>query len=220
MNKLFNKLTQILRKQVGINSAVVPFSLGRIYQCVYRNWHHDPKPLILIIGSDAFYTVAINVHYLFGGQQRDLTNFILLMRQSQVVLTGLAMYKVLKYRYPAIPKRAFRKYFTGMLTGKVVSEGISTAVEMNVYQFLADPYVKSLNKTIRPTWLGQQREPQMGKKVLQNVRSQVIQTSYNKQDISKPFANRQQRNIIQYRPDVNPNDAATNQELTNPTTGV
>ena len=220
MNMLFNKLTKILRKQVGINSAVVPFSLGRIYQCVYRNWHHDPKPLILIIGSDAFYTVAINIHYLFAGQQGELTRYILLMRQSQVVLTGLAMYKVLKYRYPAIPKRAFRKYYTGMLTGKVVSEGISTAVEMNVYQFLADPYVKTLNKTIRPNWLGQQREPQMGQKVLQNVRSQVIQTSYNKQDISKPFANRQQRNIVQYRPDVNPNDSSANQDPNNPTAGV
>lgn len=177
--------------------------MGRIYQCYYKNWHHDPRPLLLIVGSDAFYTIGINIHYLAPGQQRDLTNYILMMRQATVVLNGLSIYKVMKYRYPLIVKKAFRKYFTGMLTGKVVSEGISTVPEMNVYQLLAEPFVRTLNKTIRPPILGTKETVQIGQKTLQNVRSQIIQTSYNR-DISKPFANRQQRNIVQYRPEEQP----------------
>jgi len=199
MNKLFGKLVGVLRKQVGINSAIIPFSMGRIYQCYYRNWHHDPRPLVMVVGSDAFYTIGINIHYLAPGQQRDLTNYILLMRQANVVLNGLAIYKVMKYRYPRIVKRAFRKYFTGMLSGKLVSEGISTAPELNVYQLLAEPYVKSLNKMIRPPIIGTSDAVQYGQKKLDNVRSQIIQTSYN-QDISKPFGNRQQSTVVQYRP--------------------
>lgn len=173
--------------------------MGRIYQCYYRNWHHDPRPLVMVVGSDAFYTIGINIHYLAPGQQRDLTNYILLMRQANVVLNGLAIYKVMKYRYPRIVKRAFRKYFTGMLSGKLVSEGISTAPELNVYQLLAEPYVKSLNKMIRPPIIGTSDAVQYGQKKLDNVRSQIIQTSYN-QDISKPFGNRQQSTVVQYRP--------------------
>lgn len=203
MNKLFGKLVGVLRKQVGINSAIVPFSMGRIYQCYYRNWHHDPRPLILIVGSDAFYTIGINIHYLSPGQQTDLTNYILMMRQSNVVLNGLSIYKIMKYRYPRIVKKAFRKYFTGMLTGKLVSEGISTAPELNVYQLLAEPYVKSLNRVIRPPIIGTRDTVQFGQKKMENLRSQIIQTSYN-QDISKPFGNRQQRNIVQYRPEPIP----------------
>ena len=200
MNRLFQKLTSVLRKQVGTNSAIIPFSLGRIYQCYYRNWHHDPRPLVLVIGSDAFYTVGINIHYLAPGQQTDLTNFILMMRQSNTLINGLSIYKVMKYRYPAIPKKAFRKYFTGMLTGKMVSEGISTIPETNVYQLLAEPYIRTLNKTIKPSILGTREVPQMGEKLLQNVRSQIIQTSYG-QNLQKPFSNRQQKNIVQYRPE-------------------
>ena len=50
MNKLFTKLVNTIRKQYGPYSGVVPFSLGRIYQCTYRNWHHDPRPLIFVVG--------------------------------------------------------------------------------------------------------------------------------------------------------------------------
>lgn len=202
MNQLFQKLVGVLRKQVGVNSAIVPFSMGRIYQCIYRNWHHDPRPLIMIVGSDAFYTIGINIHYLSPAQQRDLTNYIMMMRASNVIINGLSIYKVMKYRYPRIVKRAFRKYFTGMLSGKIVSQGLSTAPELAAYQLLAEPYIKSLNKLISPPIFNAPVQPTYGQKKMDNLRSQIIQTSYN-QDISKPFANRQQSTIVQYRqPDV------------------
>ena len=113
MNNLFSALVQVLRKQKPSASNVVPFSAGRIYQCAYRNYHHDPRPLLLVLGSDAFYTVGINVHYL-GGWSNSLQTQIIYFRQSNRVLTGQMVYNTIKTRTPMIPKLGFRKYFTNM----------------------------------------------------------------------------------------------------------
>jgi hypothetical protein len=196
INNLFHKLRQTLSKQYGSNSAIVPFALGRVYQTAYRNYHHDPRPLLFIIGSDAFHTVGINVHYL-GGFAEALTTFIITLRQSQVVLTGLVMYQLLKTRIPMIPKVAFRKYFTAMLRGKLVSEGISTLPEPNILQFLAEPWVRRLNNLIRPKQFSFNKV-RVDDQNTESVRNQVIQTQYYS-DKSRPFADRNNQNIVQYR---------------------
>lgn len=195
MNKLYQKLTSILRKNRGPNSKVVPFALGRIYSCAYKNWHHDPKPLILILGSDAFYTVGINVHYL-AGMERNLLDFIVLMRESKRVLTGLIIYKTLKMRQPAIPRRAFRKYFTSMLRGKLVSEGISTLPEPNIAKFISEPFAKRLNNRIHPPKLSYSKTT-VSSENRQEVRDQISTVQYGP-DRQKPFAN-QSKNVVKYR---------------------
>lgn len=196
MNKLYQKLTSVLRKSKGPNSNVVPFALGRIYSCVYRNWHHDPKPLVLILGSNAFYTVGINIHYL-GGLESSLSRFIITMRNSKRVLTGLIMYKTLKMRQPAIPQRAFRKYFTSMLRGKLVSEGISTLPEPNKALFVNEPFVKRLNNRIHPPKLSFNKTT-ISDENRQEVRDQISTVKYGP-DRQKPFAN-QGKSVVQYRP--------------------
>ena len=115
MNNLFLKLTQVLRKNYGPNAAVVPFAVGRIYQSAYKNWKHDPRPLVLILSSDAFYTTGINIHYL-GTYYSSMITWIMAMRQSNKVLNGLIIYRVLKAQLPGVPKTAFRKYFTSCFT--------------------------------------------------------------------------------------------------------
>lgn len=195
MNKLFNRLVSAIRKQQ--NSSVIPFAVGRIYQCNYRNWKHDPKPLILIIGSDSFYTVGINLHYVsaFYGQ---LENWIIMMRNSQKVLTGKTIYDVLKMRLPMIPRTAYRKYFTSMLRGRLVSSGLYTGPENTVFQFATDPFVRRLNNRIKAMSIGKGSGLQFNNKELDDIRSQINASQYDATG-QQPFANRTQKTVIQYR---------------------
>ena len=85
-NALFRRLNQVLKKNYGPNSNIIPFGIGRVYACAYRNWHHDPKPLLFIIGSDAFYTVGINIHYL-GGISISTYQFHSQLKKKQMLLS-------------------------------------------------------------------------------------------------------------------------------------
>lgn len=191
MNKLYHKLTRVLRKQGGANSSVIPFALGRIYKTRYRNWHNDPRPLVLILGSDAFYTVGINLNYI-PNFQSQMINFIMLMRESKKVLTGYIIYQMIKRRLPVVPRVAFRKYFTSMLRGRLVSEGISTMPEPNVSP-IADPFIRRLQGRIRPRIFSHQKE-QVNNDTVDDVRNQIETTQYG-QDQQKPFSD---RTVVEY----------------------
>lgn len=196
MNKLFSKLTSVLRKQRGANSKVVPFALGRIYACSYKNWHNDPRPLLLIVGSNAFYTVGINIHYL-GSFKGSFTNFIMLMRESKKVLTGKILYDTMKMRIPMVPRLGFRMYFTSMLRGKLVSEGVSTLPEPNMSKFVNDPFIRKLQNRIHPPKLSYNKV-NTTREEMEEIRDQISSVSYNS-DRQKPFANRE-KSVVQYRP--------------------
>lgn len=197
-NALFRKLSTVLRKSFGPNQSVIPFGVGRIYQTHYRNWKHDPKPLLFILGSDAFYTVGINVHYL-GAYQSSLINFINNLRKSQStqLLTGYTLYQLMKRMYPGIPRQGYRKYFTTMLRGKLVSEGISELPENTVKGMIVEPWVRQLNNVIRPKVISYNKRPH-DEQESEYIDRYTIQTAYNR-DRQKPFANRK-GNVVQYRP--------------------
>lgn len=127
----------------------IPFAPGRIYKTIYRNWKHDPKPLVFILSSDAFYTHALNIHYL-GAFQHTMMRMIINMRKSNKPLTGMIMYQFLKMRAPGIPKVSYRKYFTKFLNGKLVSDGVSQIPLPGKALFISEPFVHALNKLIRP----------------------------------------------------------------------
>lgn len=128
---------------------VIPFAPGRIYRCVYTNYNQDPRPLLFVFYSNAFYTHGINIHYL-GAMQRTLMHMIISMRDSGKVLTGAIMYEFLKQRAPAIPHLGYRMYFTKYLRGKLVSDGVSDTPIPGKARFVADPFVKQLENLIRP----------------------------------------------------------------------
>jgi len=197
-NALFRKLSGVLRKSFGPNRGVIPFGVGRIYQTVYRNWKNDPRPLLFILGSDAFYTVGINVHYL-GAYQSSLTNFILNLRRSQstTLLTGYTLYQLMKRMYPGIPRQGYRMYFTPMLNGKLASEGISQLPENTIGNMIAEPWVRRLNNVIRPKVISHNTRKH-DEQESEYIDRYTIQTAYNR-DRQKPFANRK-GNVVQYRP--------------------
>lgn len=195
VNNLFHKLTQVLRRQSGPGARAVPFALGRVYMTGYRNWKHDPRPLLFILGSDAYYTVGINIHYI-GGLNRQLISLIMAMRNSGVPWTGKAMYDFMKSRMPAIPRLAYRKYFTSLLRGKLVSQGVSQLPEPNMVKFVTEPFVRELNRRINPPMFSFGRR-QLDPEQAEQIRNFTIQTQYNQQNQSRPFANR--GTIVQYR---------------------
>lgn len=193
-NPLFHKIANVLKKRQGPMGKVVPFAVGRVYATVYRNWHHDPKPLLFIIGSDNFYTVGINVHYL-GSMQNSLINFIWTLNKTNAVQTSYTIYKLLKSRLPMAPRVAYRKYFTSMLRGRLVSQGISSTPDPNIIKFLQEPWVRRLNALLEPRSISY-KNPQISKAAEESVRDQTIQTRYYR-DKQKPFAN---KTVVQYRP--------------------
>lgn len=136
--------------QAAPDSSVIPFAPGRIYKAIYTNWHHDPKPLIFILSSNAFYTHAINIHYL-GGFSRSMMSIIMDMNRSGKVWSGLAIYQYLKMRAPAIPQLGYRVYFTKFLKGKLVSDGISQNPIPNKARFFAEPFIRELNRMLGKT---------------------------------------------------------------------
>jgi len=195
MNTLFNKLVSVISRKN--QTGVIPFAVGRIYQCRYRNYKHDPMPLILIIGSNSFYTVGINLHYV-AAFYSNIQNWIVMMRNSKKILTGKIIYDVMKMRIPYVPKVAYRKYFTSMLRGKLVSSGLYTGPEVAVAQFVTDPFIRRLNSVINP------KKPapvNLTSPELKGIRSQITQSSYAI-DSSRPFANRTQQNTQTQNPGV------------------
>lgn len=139
-----------LKPNVAPGAAVIPFAPGRIYKCVYTNYKHDPRPLLFIFYSDAFYTHGININYL-AGLQTTMMKMILSMRASGKTLTGAIMYEFMKSRAPGIPQAGYRMYFTRYLRGKLVSDGVSQIPSPNKAMFLMGPFVRQLNNLIRPT---------------------------------------------------------------------
>jgi hypothetical protein len=129
--------------------AAIPFAMGRIYQCIYRNYKHDPRPVIFILSSNAFYTHGINLHYL-GGMTGMLFKIIMDLRRSNRPLTGMIIYKYIKMKAPAIPKLGYRVYFTKYLAGKLVSDGVSQIPMPGKNMFVIEPMVRALNQMIRP----------------------------------------------------------------------
>lgn len=141
---------RILPKFGGTGTNNVPFAMGRVYKCIYRNWHHDPKPLLFILSSDAYYTHGINIHYL-SGLQTTLLRIMVNMKNSKRIFNGMIIYQYFKRFAPGIPKMAYRVYFTKYLFGKLVSDGISnTPSPILAKTFANEPFVFALNKAIRP----------------------------------------------------------------------
>lgn len=151
---ILNKIRKIPRIMAPIRSLLphrfnLPFAPGRIYKCTYKNYHHDPRPLIFILSSDAFHTHAININVLgaFGGM---FMKMIVNMRRSNQPFTGMIMYKYLKMRAPGIPKIGYRVYFTKYLAGRLVSDGVSQIPMPDRDLFVTEPFIRALNQMIKP----------------------------------------------------------------------
>lgn len=138
-----------IRSMIQPKPMTIPFAPGRIYRAIYRNYKHDPRPLIFVLSSDAFHTHAINIHYL-GGSSGLLLNLIVNLKRSNQPMTGMIMYKYMKMRAPSIAKLGYRVYYTKYLAGKLVSDGVSNVPMPNKAMFMLEPFVRALNQQLAP----------------------------------------------------------------------
>ena len=143
------RITRAIPRLLTPAARAIPFAPGRVYKAAYRNYKHDPRPLIFVLSSSAYYTHGINIHYL-GGAQQTMLRLIMDLRKTGQPLTGLIMYRFMKQRYPMIPKLGYRLYFTRFLIGRLVSDGVSQIPLPSKEQFAAEPFVFALNRLIRP----------------------------------------------------------------------
>ena len=161
------KVMPPIRSMIQPKPLTIPFHPGRIYKAIYRNYKHDPRPLLFILSSDAFHTHAINIHYL-GGASGALMNLILNLRRSGQPMTGMLIYKYMKMRAPMIPELGYRVYFTKYLAGKLVSDGVSQVPMPGKALFALDPFVRALNQRIAPRILNKQTMTQADMDMLKN----------------------------------------------------
>ena len=107
----------------------------------------------------------------------------------------------MKMRIPMVPKLAYRKYFTSMLHGKLVSAGLYSGPEPTAFQFAPDPFVKRLNNRVNAfSNMGRSTAAtNFNSKDLNAVREQITASQYNTSG-QQPFANRTQKTVVQYRP--------------------
>jgi len=134
---------------------------GTIYKIgLYRNYKHDPSPLILVMysGNMSFvhksghYTDGINLNYLDNMQKAWLAKAIYTIRKSGQIMNGATLYNFIKINNPTIISKAYRRYHTEMFSSpKMVSAAITN------YDKLCYPYndifIINLNKSIAPSEL-------------------------------------------------------------------
>ena len=109
------------------------FYSGKIYATTYSNWKHDSLPLIWVLYSDSYKTHGINLHYF---PQPLLHQFILFIKKFSQRFDanlepnlGRILYRIIKKYYPHWAKQSYRTYFTNMLNGHLVNEGITAPVQ-------------------------------------------------------------------------------------------
>lgn len=153
MNPLFSRLVNRLRRirfSLSPKSRILTF--GAIYLGPYKNYKHDPTPLIWIQWSDEKYTHGINLHYLDSADRAWFMRTIYLMARGGQRISPRIMYNFLKLRRRNIVRVAYRKYFTNLLDVRLVSPGI-TNLHRLVYTDHNENFIKNFNQTIKPSSL-------------------------------------------------------------------
>jgi hypothetical protein len=195
INKVYNYILDKLRKGPGeapqskaavLQGNPVPFAPGRIYLCRYSNWKHDSHPLLWILGSDYFYTHAININYL-NVWQNTLLRVIMDLRLSNKPLTGWIIYRYLKMKANAIVKMGYRKYFTRYLLGKLVSDGVSQMPTPGKALFVLSSFVRRLNLLIKPRVINKVRmTPDEAERIKREMGVAEVQADQSRRGVVQP----------------------------------
>jgi len=154
-SEAFNFILSKLRNiQYSISGGLRnPLIFGCIYKFYYKNFKHDPNPLVWVQYSDQKYTHAINLNYLDYGDKVWLMRAIYNIKKGAQKIDGFVFYQFLKANRPTIVKKAYRLYFTNMIIGhKLVSEGITD--NRPLVKDFSDQWIQQLNKFIAPEQIG------------------------------------------------------------------
>ena len=143
-------VNKVRTARFSLSSSVRMLNYGAIYTGSYRNWKHDPLPLIFIMYSGPKYTHGIQLHYMSRPDKTWFAHIIYMIRRGGQIIDGFTLYKMLKMQRMSIVRTCYRMYFTGLLSMKLVSAGI-TPLDKLVYTGHGDPFIQALNEMIKPT---------------------------------------------------------------------
>lgn len=160
---------------------------GTIYSFRYRNFKHDPTPLILVLYSgprsfvhvSGHYTDGINLHYLSSADRMWLARTIYLIKRGNQRMNPYLFYRFLKLNRPNIVRVAYRRYHTNMIGNpRMVSAGW-THLSKLVYPF-NDPWIQGLNRTLEPQSINQTNvqvaysSEELNNRIIQTLNSKPI----------------------------------------------
>ena len=102
---------------------------GAIYRINYGNWHTTPKPIdfVLFSGNLKVHALALNAIGMSSAEQLMFVRFINKMKNIPNIqnYSGRMLYRIIRMYYPSIVKKAYRTYFTSLITQhSLVSYGI------------------------------------------------------------------------------------------------
>lgn len=134
MNSFFSYIINFLR---GIKASVTTgfnrkrvYPIGSIISGAYSNWHHDPTPTILYLGTyiaknGKSYIHGIQLHYLSDYDRTWLLNLIYMMKRGGQQIVPRQFYYYIKLNRPYIIKTSYRIYHQGLASFYTISPGFS-----------------------------------------------------------------------------------------------
>lgn len=184
---LFARLVNKLRGLRFATNTIAPnknYVFGAIYHGAYRNYKHDPAPLIFCMWSGVnpkgnHVTHAINIHYLSEADRAWLARSLFMIKKYGQVIDGRTFYQYLKLHRISIVNIAYRVYYTQMTDYRLVSAGL-TPLDKLVYPS-NERFVKQLSMV-----LGKEKltaaprqvafsETELQERIIESINSQPIQ---------------------------------------------
>ncbi len=130
---------------------------GCIYEMNYRNFKHDPQPLIFVMYSgyktfvhkSGFYTDGLNLNYMDYNDRAWLGRMIYLAKKGNQRMQPYLFYRFLKMNRPNIIRKCYRRYHTNMmLKPRMVSAGFTHLQKMTYPT--RNPWINGLNESLEP----------------------------------------------------------------------
>lgn len=160
MNSFFKNIIDWLR---GIKNSVATgfartrnYPIGSIVSGSYKNWHTDPTPTILYLGTyqnvnnKKFYIHGIQLHYLNSFDRQWLLKLIYMMKRGGQQVTPRSFYYYIKATKPSIIKSCYRIYHAELANYYTISPGFSNISVKSCYTVRdgRDSDIIQLNKMI------------------------------------------------------------------------
>lgn len=105
--------------------------IGSIISGQYKNWHNDPTPTILYMGTYTAkngkqYVHGFNLHYMNPSDVQWLTKLIYMMKRGGQVVNARQFYYYIKLNRPDIPKKCYRIYHLEFCDYYTICPGFSS----------------------------------------------------------------------------------------------
>lgn len=159
MRSFFSDIINWLR---GIKNSVTTgfirarnWPIGAIISGSYKNFHNDPTPTVLYMGTYTAkngkqYAHGFNLHYLDAYELQWLIKLLYMMKRGGQIVNARQFYYYVKMNRPSIPKKSYRIYHAGLCNYYTICPGFSSLSVKQCYSVKdgRDILIKQLNQMI------------------------------------------------------------------------